>query len=112
MNIGNNNYCDDTILLLVRHFPDLERLVTYSNKFGWEGVTAFANNLTNLKKLLITTNRDAMIGIGFLGKLQNLLNINLRTYDYSGYHLPGYWGYRQLTHQLSQRAGAYSREKR
>lgn len=46
-----------------------------------------------------------MIGIGFLGKLQNLLNINLRTYDHSGYHLPGYWGYRQLTHQLSQKLG-------
>lgn len=46
---------------------------------GWEGITAIANNIVILAELQIKGNRDAMLGVSSLGRLQNLKIILVRT---------------------------------
>ena len=46
---------------------------------GWEGITAIANNIVNMTELQIQDNREAMLGVSSLGRLQNLKRILVRT---------------------------------
>lgn len=63
----------------MRHLPSLQELYIHGNNFGWEGMAAVANSLTELETLSIQVNEEVRTGVVSVGRLPMLKQLYART---------------------------------
>lgn len=67
-------YGDDGAIAIARHLPILRILNAELIRMGWEGATAFSNNLGKISKLDIRGNAVGQ-GVSSVGRLPKIRNL-------------------------------------